>query len=70
MQDLLDGFLLVVRSRQTPRDAILEALGRLREDKVIGLVLNDHREYTRSYTSYAYQRYGMVAERRGGGRPR
>jgi capsular exopolysaccharide synthesis family protein len=71
MQDLVDGFLLVVRSRQTPRDAILEALGRLREDKIMGFVLNDHREYARSYTSYAYERYGMAAEaRRGGGRPR
>jgi len=71
MQDLIDGFLLVVRSRQTPRDAILEALSRLREDKIMGLVLNDHREYSRSYTSYAYERYGMATEaRRGGRRPR
>jgi len=71
MQDLVDGFLLVVRSRQTPRDAILEALGRLREDKIMGLVLNDHSEYARSYTSYAYERYGMTSEaRRGGRRPR
>ena len=27
MQDLVDGLLLVVRSRLTPREAILEALG-------------------------------------------
>jgi Mrp family chromosome partitioning ATPase len=64
MQDLLDGFLLVVRSRQTPRDALVDAFARLRADKVVGLVLNDHSEYSRSYTSYAYERYGMVAERR------
>jgi capsular exopolysaccharide synthesis family protein len=64
MQDLLDGFLLVARSRQTPRDALVDAFARLRADKVIGLVLNDHREYSRSYTSYAYERYGMVAESR------
>lgn len=60
LQDLLDGFLLVVRSRLTPREAIIEALGRLRRDKVLGLVLNDHREYRHSYTNYAYKRYGMA----------
>jgi Mrp family chromosome partitioning ATPase len=59
LQDLLDGFLIVARSRLTPRAAILDALGRLRPEKIIGLVLNDHREYKHSYTSHAYQRYGM-----------
>jgi succinoglycan biosynthesis transport protein ExoP len=59
MQDLLDGFLLVARSRQTPREAILEALGRLRSDKIRGIVLNDHREYRHSYQTYGYERYGM-----------
>jgi capsular exopolysaccharide synthesis family protein len=59
MQDLLDGFLLVARSRQTPREAILDALGRLRADKIVGIVLNDHREYRHSYQSYGYDRYGM-----------
>jgi Mrp family chromosome partitioning ATPase len=59
LQDFVDGFLLVARSRLTPREAILDALGRLRPEKVLGLVLNDHREYKHSYTSYAYKRYGM-----------
>ncbi len=59
LQDLVDGFLFVVRSRSTPRDAIIEALGRLRPDKIMGLVLNDHQEYRHSYRSYAYERYGM-----------
>jgi capsular exopolysaccharide synthesis family protein len=60
LQDLLDGFILVVRSRLTPRDAIVEAVGRLDPGKVLGLVLNDHREYRHSYASYAYERYGMT----------
>jgi capsular exopolysaccharide synthesis family protein len=60
MQDLLDGYVLVVRSRATPKDAILDALGRLRPDKILGLVLNDHREYRHSYSRYAYERYGMA----------
>lgn len=60
MQDLLDGFVLIVRSRSTPREAILDALGRLQSDKIVGVVLNDHREYRSSYKSSAYERYGMV----------
>jgi len=60
IQDLVDGFLLVVRSRQTPRDAIKDALAKLRADKVLGVVLNDHVEHKGSYRAYAQGRYGMV----------
>jgi len=60
MQDLVDGLLMVVRSRLTPREGVLDALGRLRSDKVIGVVLNDHNEYRSSYRSYAYKSYGMM----------
>jgi Mrp family chromosome partitioning ATPase len=59
LQDLVDGLLFVVRSRQTPRAAILDALKRVRADKVVGIVLNDHREYRESYMAYAYHGYGM-----------
>ncbi len=59
LQELVDALLMVVRSRVTPRDAIQEALGRIRSDKVIGVVLNDHREYKDSYMTYAYHDYGM-----------
>jgi succinoglycan biosynthesis transport protein ExoP len=61
LQDLVDGFLLVVRSRMTPRAAIHDALGRIRAEKVVGVVLNDHREYRSSYMAYAYHGYGMRA---------
>jgi Mrp family chromosome partitioning ATPase len=61
MQDLLDGFLLVVRSRKTPRDAINDAMARIQSEKLIGVVLNDHREYSGSYMNYAYKGYGMEA---------
>jgi succinoglycan biosynthesis transport protein ExoP len=60
MQDLVDGFQLVVRSRQTPRDAIHEALAKLRSDRVLGVVFNGHREYRSSYKNYGYRRYGMA----------
>lgn len=64
IQDLVDGFLLVVRSRITPREAISDALGRIRSDKVVGVVLNDHSEYRDSYMAYAYNAYGMSKGRR------
>ncbi len=59
LQRLIDGFLVVVRSRQTPREAVRDALARLRPDKVVGVVMNDHREYLGSYRAYGYRRYGM-----------
>jgi polysaccharide chain length determinant protein (PEP-CTERM system associated) len=60
MQDLVDGFQLVVRSRKTPRDAIHDTLAKLRSDKVIGVVFNGHQEYKASHKYYGYQRYGMA----------
>lgn len=62
IQDLVDGFLLVVRSRQTSRDAIRDALARLRRDRILGLVLNEHREPRNSYVTQAYEKYGMGHE--------
>ena len=59
LQDLVDGLLVVVRSRKTPREGVLDALGRLRAEKILGVVLNDHKEYRHSYRNYAYERYGM-----------
>lgn len=59
LQDLVDGLVFVVRSRVTPRAAIQDALGRIRADKIVGMVLNDHREYRGSYMSSAYLSYRM-----------
>ena len=60
LQDLLDGLLVVVRSRVTRRDAIVEAVRRFDPGKILGMVLNDHRDYRQSYSSYAYRGYGMT----------
>lgn len=57
IQDLVDGFLVVVRSRRTPKDAIREALARLRPDRVLGIVLNEHVGVDRSYQDQTYQAY-------------
>jgi capsular exopolysaccharide synthesis family protein len=59
LQDLVDGLLYVVRSRVTPRSAVQDALRRVRSDKLIGVVLNDHQEYRDSYMTYAYRDYNM-----------
>lgn len=58
LQDLLDGFLLVVRARHSPRETILKAVSRLKPDRLRGIVFNDHREILSRYYGYAYDRYG------------
>jgi Mrp family chromosome partitioning ATPase len=57
LQDLVDGFLCVVRSRHTPVDLIQKGLARLRADRVRGLIFNDHREVLTSPYRYAERRY-------------
>ncbi len=47
LQDNLDGFVLVVRSRHLPREAIREAAALLRPERLVGLVLNAQREILR-----------------------
>ncbi len=44
MQDLLDGFLLVVRGRYTPREAVTRAVSRLKQNRIHGVVFNSHPE--------------------------
>jgi Mrp family chromosome partitioning ATPase len=64
LQDLLDGFLLVVRARRAPREAIERAVGRLKPGRVQGIVFNDQssvlpRRYGYGYgAGKAYARYG------------
>jgi capsular exopolysaccharide synthesis family protein len=60
IQDMVDGFILVVRHRATPREAVQQGLAKLRHGRVLGVVMNDYREILPTYTSYAYRRYGMA----------
>jgi capsular exopolysaccharide synthesis family protein len=62
LQPLVDGFLLVIRARHTPREAIIECLTRLRSDAILGMVLNDCQESRGSYRSVAYRKYGLTYE--------
>ena len=41
LQDLIDGFLLVIRARRSPREAIERAISRLKENRIRGIVFND-----------------------------
>ena len=47
LQDNLDGFVLVVRSRRLPREAIREAAALLQPERLVGLVLNAQRDILR-----------------------
>ena len=64
IQDLLDGFLLVVRARHTPREAIARAVSRLKDNRVQGIVFNDQPEILPSGYSSSYRRYGQTPSRR------
>jgi Mrp family chromosome partitioning ATPase len=56
LQDRLDGFLLVVRSRASPRDAVKRAAAALKPDRIQGILFNDSREALHSYDKY-YSHY-------------
>jgi Mrp family chromosome partitioning ATPase len=67
LQDLLDGFLLVVRARRSPREAVERAVGWLKGNRIHGIVFNDQpailpRPYDYRRT-LAHQRYGGGARR-------
>jgi Mrp family chromosome partitioning ATPase len=57
VQDLLDGFIFVVRARHSPRETIQHAASLLRPGIITGLVLNAQHEILPSYREYAYRRY-------------
>jgi Mrp family chromosome partitioning ATPase len=57
IQDLLDGFVFVVRSRHSPRETIQQAVSLLKPGSIAGLVLNAQHDILPSYREYAYRRY-------------
>jgi TonB family protein len=62
LQDLVDGFLFVVRSRHCPRQSVLRAGALLKPEKIVGTVLNDERLLLPTEDSYGYQ-YGYGSYR-------
>lgn len=57
LQEFVDGFLFVVRARQTPRDVLRRALANLKPERILGTVLNQQREILTSYETKAYRQY-------------
>jgi Mrp family chromosome partitioning ATPase len=50
IQDLLDGYLMVVRARRVPREQVLQAVSQLKPERLRGVVFNDLREmFARSH---------------------
>jgi Mrp family chromosome partitioning ATPase len=54
LQDLIDGFLLVIRARRSPKAAIERAVSRLKEHRVRGIVFNDQPEILPLGYAYGY----------------
>ena len=52
----VDSVLLVVRSGQTPKEAILQAINNVGREKILGLVFNASNENKKIYQTY-YRRY-------------
>lgn len=57
LQELLDGFLLVVRARRTTREALVRALSHLNRERIRGVVFNDYKELLAGAYSYARSPY-------------
>jgi len=62
LQDLVDGFLCVVRARHTPRNDLRKALADVKRDLVLGIILNNYREILASYRTKAYKKYGLGSD--------
>ncbi len=54
LQDLIDGFLLVIRARRSPRASIERAVSRLKEKRIRGIVFNDQPEILPLGYGYGY----------------
>jgi Mrp family chromosome partitioning ATPase len=62
LQDLLDGFLFVVRARHTPRESVVRAAGKLKPARVLGTVFNGQSEILPRYDNYGARQYGSLRE--------
>ena len=59
LQDVVDGFLCVVRARRTARAGLRRALRALKPGRVRGLVLNEHREFFTRYDALPVAAHGQ-----------
>jgi capsular exopolysaccharide synthesis family protein len=54
LQDVVDGFLLVIRAGRSSRSVIARGLARLRPERLLGVIFNGDRLAARGYDSYDY----------------
>ncbi|SMC26410.1 capsular exopolysaccharide family [Desulfacinum hydrothermale DSM 13146] len=52
----VDAVILVVRRGRTPRNAVRNAVNRIRRDKLLGVVFNDYDKSSKVYRKYEYTR--------------
>lgn len=62
VQDHVDGFVFVVRSRHSPRETIQKAASLLKPGSIAGVVLNGQHDIVPSYDQYAYRHYGKATK--------
>jgi capsular exopolysaccharide synthesis family protein len=62
LRDRVGGFILVVRMRRTPREAVIRAAHLLHQDKVVGMVLNAESGRRSKRRTYSYG-YGYKSSR-------
>jgi non-specific protein-tyrosine kinase len=58
LKDQVDGFLLVVRARHSPREAVARATALLGRRRIVGIVLNAYRSRMPMGSAYGYGSYG------------
>jgi len=58
LQDLVDGFLFVVRQRWGPREAVRRAFANLKPEAVLAVLFNDYKAILPRYEAPAYRNYG------------
>lgn len=63
------GFVMVVKARQTPRDAVVRAAALLQRDRLLGVILNGEGGLVSRRRGYRYG-YGYKVKHRKGGDPR
>lgn len=63
LQDLLDGFIMVVRAGGASREAIEDSISRLKDGRIRGIVFNDQYEVLSSRYRYGNRGYGKTRRR-------
>ena len=63
IQDHLDAVILVVRARMAPREAILNTVDQIKEEKILGMVFNDIHSMVSNYYYHGYQYYRSYQQR-------